>query len=428
MVIVGNPPYSVGQKSATDDNPNVSYPRLENRVKSTYAARSKTTLKMSLYDSYKLAIRWASDRIRVRGVMAFVTNGSFIDGNAESGLRACLADEFSHLYVFNLRGNARTSGERRRQEKDNVFGQGSRTPVAIMVLVRDPAHRGDCQIHYKNIGDYLSQAEKLRIIEGSGSIAGITDWQRILPDEHNDWLEQRNPEYQAYMPLGSKEAKNKNSPELEVVARTYSSGVKTNSDAWLYDSSHAELASRTQRMVSYYEVRRQQVESGKMSLQKATHNDAPDRFKWHADLRDRFQRNICLQFRQRQLRPAMYRPFVKQMLYFDATLIQRRYQIPSMFLTPVAPNRVIGVTGRGDAGRFYSLMTEMVPDVQVLFNGQWFSRWRYEAHDPDRPDAWVQSEDEDLEAVPGFRRIDNINRLVPAAVPNALPRSPHHKG
>ena len=119
-------------------------------------------------------------------------------------------------------------------------------------------------------------------------------------------------------------------------------------------------------MIAFYEDRRRQVESGKISLTEATRNDAPDRFKWHADLRDRFQRNISLQFEQDQLRTAMYRPFIKQMLYFDATLIQRRYRIPSMFPTPDAPNQVIGVTGRGAAGRFYALMTEIVPDIQVL--------------------------------------------------------------
>ena len=212
-VIVGNPPYSAGQRSAADDNPNVSYPRLEQRVRDTFAAESRVTNKVSLYDSYKMAIRWAGDRIKDEGVIAFVTNGSFIDGNADAGLRASLADEFSHLYVFNLRGNQRTQGERSRQEGGKIFGSGSRTPVAIMVLVRDPAHQGKCQIQYKDIGDYLSREEKLRITKESGLIAGISDWQRIAPDKHNDWLEQRNPAYQAYMPLGSKEGKRSKSSE-----------------------------------------------------------------------------------------------------------------------------------------------------------------------------------------------------------------------
>ena len=206
-VIVGNPPYSAGQRSASDDNPNVSYPQLAQRLRETFVARSTAANKRQMYDSYKLAIRWASDRIGAAGVLAFVTNGSFIDGNADAGLRACLAEEFSHLYVFNLRGNARTSGERRRQEKDNVFGQGSRTPVAILVLVRDPAHRGACEIRYKDIGDYLTRAEKLETVRTLGSIGGVTDWQMLQPDAHYDWLEQRDPGFQAFLPLAMKGTK-----------------------------------------------------------------------------------------------------------------------------------------------------------------------------------------------------------------------------
>ena len=213
-VIVGNPPYSAGQRSSADENPNVFYPSLSDRIRTTFAQKSSTTLKNSLYDSYKMAIRWASDRIDNEGIVAFVTNGSFINGNADAGLRACLTDDFSHLYVFNLRGNQRTQGERSRQEGGKIFGSGSRTPVALMVLVRDPAHRGKCQIHYKDIGDYLSREEKLRIIRESGSIAGISDWQRITPDEHHDWLEQRDPMYQGFMPLVEKKGGERKSSEV----------------------------------------------------------------------------------------------------------------------------------------------------------------------------------------------------------------------
>ena len=346
-VIVGNPPYSAGQKSAADDNPNVSYPHLAKQVEETYVAQSEAANKNSLYDSYKLAIRWATDRLGNEGIVAFVTNASFIGGNADAGLRACLADEFSHLYVFNLRGNQRTQGERSRQEGGKIFGSGSRTPVAIMALVRDPAHKGECQIRYKDIGDYLSQEEKLRIIRESGSIAGISDWWQITPDKHNDWLDQRDPAYQAYMPLGSKEGKSKKASHPSVAIRIYSSGVKTGGDAWLYSSDSAELAQRAQDMIAFYEDRRRRVEAGDLTFAEATRNDAPIQIKWHSDLRDRFRKNRSLQYQQDRLRTGMYRPFVKQTLYLDATLIQRTYQIPSMFPTPDTPNQVIGVTGTG---------------------------------------------------------------------------------
>ena len=407
-VIVGNPPYSAGQKSAADDNPNVSYPHLEQRVQDTYAKHSNVTNKVSLYDSYKLAIRWASDRIGEQGIIAFVTNGSFIDGNADAGLRACLAEEFSHLYVFHLRGNQRTQGERSRQEGGKIFGSGSRTPVAIMVLVRELDHRGDCQIRYRDIGDYLSREEKLQLIREYGSIAGTPDWQEIRPDAHHDWLEQRDPAYQAFMPLGSKKAKSKKIREPSVAARLYSRGVVTGGDAWLYASERKLLVHRVQDMIAFYEDRWRRVEAGQISVEMATRNDAPNRFKWHGDLADRFARNQELEFQPDQLRTSMYRPFVKQLLYFDATLIQRRYQMPSIFPTPDAPNQVIGITGKGSSKQFSVLMSNVIPDIQVIFNGQWFSRWRYEAHDPRSLDSWAQTEGAGLDAVPGYRCIDNI--------------------
>ena len=152
----------------------MEYPELEKRVRETYVARSKSTLKRYLYDTYKMAIRWASDRIDEQGVIAFVTNGSWIDGNADSGIRACLAEEFSSVHVLNLRGNARTSGERRRREGGKVFGGGSRAPVAITIFVKNPnATHDGCKIHYRDIGDYLTREQKLDALTEAVSIKGI---------------------------------------------------------------------------------------------------------------------------------------------------------------------------------------------------------------------------------------------------------------
>ena len=407
-VIVGNPPYSAGQRSSADENPNVSYPGLSDRIRATFAQKSSTTLKNSLYDSYKMAIRWASDRIDKEGIVAFVTNGSFIDGNADAGLRACLADEFSHLYVFNLRGNQRTQGERSRQEGGKIFGSGSRTPVALMVLVRDAAHRGECQIHYKDIGDHLSREEKLRIIRESGSIAGISDWQRITPDEHHDWLEQRDPLYQRFMPLVEKKGESDKALKPRVAARLYSRGVATSRDAWLYSFDRDGLYRRVQDMIAFYEYRRKAVASDSMSLEEAGRNDAPHRVRFDREFLYTLRRNIPLEPDVLKCRVSMYRPFCKQFLYFEPNCINTVYRIPSMFPTPEASNQVIGVTGIGASKQFAALMTSVTPDIQLIFNGQWFSRWRYEAHDPDSPNAWLHTNDEDLEDVPGYRRVDNI--------------------
>ena len=219
QVIVGNPPWSAGQRSSADNNPNVTYPKIEARIAKTYAAHSKATNKNGLYDTYKMAIRWASDRIVDQGIVAFVTNGSWIDGNVDAGVRACLVKEFSSIYVINLRGNQRTQGERSRQEGGKVFGQGSRAPVAVTILVRNPnaAHNG-CRILYRDIGDYLKREEKLKILREAGSISGIDDWREITPDQHNDWIGQRDEAFQKLYPTGSKEAKAGRTDEATIQA------------------------------------------------------------------------------------------------------------------------------------------------------------------------------------------------------------------
>ena len=251
QVIVGNPPWSAGQRSSADDNPNVDYPELERRVAKTYAARSTATNKNSLYDTYKMAIRWASDRIGEQGVIALVTNGSWIGSNVDSGVRACLAEEFSSIYVLNLRGNQRTQGERSRQEGGKVFGQGSRAPVAITILVRNPeaVHDG-CRILYRDIGDYLRREEKLAVLREAGSIAGIEDWRTITPDRHHDWIGQRSKEFQKLYPVGSKAAKAGKTDEA--VFRLYSNGYKTGRDAYIYNFSREACAENARKMVGDY--------------------------------------------------------------------------------------------------------------------------------------------------------------------------------
>jgi predicted helicase len=234
-VIIGNPPYSAGQERANDNNQNVVYPQLDQRIRKTYAECSTATNKNGLYDSYIRAIRWASDRLGNSGVMGFVTNAGFLDANTSDGLRKSLVKEFSSLYVFHLRGNARTSGEQRRKEKDNVFGQGTRTPIAITLFVKNPDAKKHGQIFWHDIGDYLTQQEKLRVINDFNSIEGIRSenlWLSVTPDEYGDWVGQRDSNFEAFISLGDKKDKG-----AVCLFENYSSGVKTNRDAWCYNSS-----------------------------------------------------------------------------------------------------------------------------------------------------------------------------------------------
>ena len=325
-VIVGNPPYSIGQRSTLDENPNVSYPHMEERVRETYALQSKANRKNSLYDSYKLALRWASDRIGDEGVIAFVTNGSFIDGNAESGLRACLADEFSHLYVFNLRGNQRTQGERSRREGGKIFGSGSRTPVAIMVLVRDPGQQGACRILYRDIGDYLSREKKLQMVQETGSIAGMSEWAPISPDVHHDWLDLRDPTYQRFIPLAIKVEKGWLNTQAVFV--TFSLGIITKRDAWIYSFDRRQMSQRLRAMTTCYETRRAEVTQGRKAIAEAIRYDPPNIIKWSTRLKDQLAKNISGEYDHAKLCFSLYRPFTKQYVYYDSLYVERVSRIP----------------------------------------------------------------------------------------------------
>jgi predicted helicase len=238
-VIMGNPPYSVGQADANDDNQNVTYPGLDERIRETYAKYSTSTLQRALYDSYIRAIRWASDRLGKSGIIGFVTNAGFVDAKTADGLRKCLSEEFSNIYVFHLRGNQRTSGELSRREGGKIFGSGSRAPIAITLLVKNPESKHSGQIYWHDIGDYLTQQQKLSIVAEFGSVNGISQaggWTKIEPDSHHDWINQRDQSFDHFVVLSSKKS------EQNQIFSDYSNGVKTNRDAWCYNSSKDSLS------------------------------------------------------------------------------------------------------------------------------------------------------------------------------------------
>jgi predicted helicase len=276
-VIVGNPPYSAQQESENDGNKNLKYPQLDERIRTSYAAYSSAKLVKNLYDSYIRAVRWASDRVKDKGIVCFVSNGSFIDANNMDGLRKCLTDEFSSVYVFNLRGNARTSGEQRRMEKGNVFGEGTRTPVAISLLIKNPTKQGKRQLFYHDIGDYLSREEKLKIITEFASIGGIP-WKTMQPNDSHDWINQRDPAFDAFIPLSSKPA---DEGDLFI---SYSPGVSTARDAWVYNFSSEELAGNIQQMTDFYN---QQVEGFRKYQEKRPIANAAEKLKRAEEFIDR---------------------------------------------------------------------------------------------------------------------------------------------
>src|SRR5690606_6078539 len=197
MVVIGNPPYSVGQGSQNDDNQNLKYEALDERIRETYAALSTASSVRTLYDSYIRAIRWASDRVQGEGVVAYISNGGYIDGNTYDGLRRSLGEEFEAIYCYNLRGNARTAGEQRKKEAGNVFESGSRNTVAILILVKgsksDAMASGGCELHYRDIGDYLSREDKLNKLRTQS--LDTVEWQKIAPNADGDWINQRDERF-----------------------------------------------------------------------------------------------------------------------------------------------------------------------------------------------------------------------------------------
>ena len=407
-VIVGNPPWSAGQRSSADDNPNVSYPVIEARVADTYAARSTATLKNSLYDTYKMAIRWASDRIGDQGVIAFVTNGSWIDGNVDSGIRACLAEEFSSVHVVNLRGNARTSGERRRAEGDNAFDQGSRAPVAISVLVRNPqAEHDGCRIRYCDIGDYLSREQKLSMLTESGSIAGVEKWQTIVPDRHHDWIGQRDEAFETLYPVGSKAAKAGTADDA--IFRLYSNGYKTSRDAYLYNFSREACAQNGRRVVDDYmgairEWTGPNRESAELDDIIERHSSG---VRWDRELRNNLRRRKATTYSDGNIWSIPYRPFIKQHCYVDYTLVNNKYQMDHIFPSPDSSNRAICVPGIGSTKPFSALMVDGMPDLHFVAFGQCFPRFCYVR--PVARDASLFDTDSSLE------RVDNISDVALSA-------------
>ena len=385
-VIIGNPPYSAGQESANDNNANIEYPHLDARIRETYAEHSAATNKNALYDSYIRAIRWASDRIGQQGVIGFVTNAGWVEANTADGLRKCLAEEFSSLYIFHLRGNARTSGERRRKEKDNVFGQGTRTPIAVSILVKNPQAEKQGQIYFHDIGDYLSRKQKLGTIAELGSINGITerrDWQEVIPNIKNDWLNQRDLVFDNYISLGDKKDK-----DALVVFENYSMGIKTNRDAWVYQFSGSLLGNNMNRMINFYnhEATRFQVAynnlvNGKTLEVESFINPDETQISWSRALRNDIRKGKLHNFNVTAMTVGLYRPFTKQHLYFDRNFVNDVALIPKMFPNFQVANQVISVTGRGSTKKFSALISNEIPDLEMISKGQCFPLDVYEFSD-----------------------------------------------
>ena len=377
-VVIGNPPYSKGQRSQNDDSANVRYPNLDKSIQDTYAARSSSTLKASLYDSYVRATRWASDRIKDQGVVGFVTNAGWLDSKSGSGIRSCMQSEFSKIYVFHLRGNTRTSGETAKKEGGQIFGSGSRASIAITILIKNPKHEGDARIHYYDIGDYLSRQEKLSIIAELSSIEGIRSkraWDRINPDGSSTWINQGDKNYTELLPLSPP----KTSVDKAGLFKLSSCGVSTNRDYWCYNSSTQKLLANMKEMINFYELeRKRHRDSDKKIRFKDFATNDPKKISWSSKLLEDAEKDRPIQLDDKAVRISSYRPFFKQHLYLAKKLNDRQSQIPALFLESMTgQNQVICTTGTSSTADFSALITDCIPNLHFMNSGFVFPLYSY---------------------------------------------------
>ena len=388
-VIWGNPPYSVGQKSANDNAKNQSYPQLENRIGCTYAAKTGAGLKKSLYDSYIKAFRWASDRIAEQGerggVVAFISNGAWIDGNSQEGMRRCIEVEWDDVYIYHLRGNCRTSGELRREEGDGIFDQGSRTPIAITILVRKPGVRpadAKGKIHFAQVGGYMTREAKLKRLTEIASILSPTysaESIEITPNEKADWINQRDGSFDRLTLLGDK----KNGENLETFfLPVYSLGIATNRDSWVYAFGKEQLKNQLTKSIAFYNKNRIAYhENNNGNQPKDFVNTDGTCFSWTVAALQNIQRNRAITFKDEYVFPALYRPYTIQWCYFDPLLIERVGQQPSLFPTPHHHNMVICVSGIGVTKDFSCIISNILPDLELIGKSQCFPLYYYESRE-----------------------------------------------
>ena len=394
-VILGNPPYSAGQSSANDNNANVTYPYLDGRIRDTYAARSNAKLQRGLYDSYIRAIRWASDRIGDDGgVIGFVTGGAWVDRPFADGMRKCLAEEFSSLHVFHLRGDIRKNmlSKGKAGEGENVFGSGSMIGISISLLVknRDAVEQG--KVFFHDIGDNLSQKEKLHEIATSGSVLGLgksNDWRAIEPDDHGDWINKRDLSFETFIQSG-----NKNPDSEPVLFENYSSGIKTNRDAWCCNFSSVVVTKKISESINFYnsELKRYKVSGTKESARNFVDKD-PTKISWDRTEFSGIERERAIEFKPSSIVPIEYRAFTPQWAYFDRSFNNCVYQMPQVFPYANVENLAIGVSGAGARAGFSAFMVKTVTSYDMIEKGHYLPLKIYEAKKKDEVSLFSEVSD-----------------------------------
>jgi predicted helicase len=381
-IIFGNPPYSIGQNNANDNAQNQSYPKLEERILKTYAEEAKGTGKKSLYDSYIKAFRWSTDRLdKTGGIVAFVSNGSWIDVGAMAGFRKSLEKEFTSIYVFNLRGNQRTSGELSRKEGGKIFGSGSRTPIAITLLVKNPNVKTDkATIYYHDIGDYLSREEKLKIVSNFKSFTNPNlNLIKLSPNNEADWINLRTDNFSAFIEIAAKSKTEKEN----FFGQNYSRGILSGKDSWVWNFGKNELLNNINNTIDFYNSERIRYNNQKIIDPTITFETFIDfnskKITWDArKLKEGVEKNKNISFEKDDIRVGYYRPFCKQHQYFNSKINWSLFLLPNFFPKKETKNLVIALSGIAHSNPFSVLIIDSISDYSLVSGNQCFPLYYYD--------------------------------------------------
>ena len=382
FVVIGNPPYNAQQVNENDNNKNRKYPVMDKQIEETYVRDSTAQLKSKLYDPYVKAFNWASKRIGEEGVVAFVTNNGFLDGIAFDGMRKHLAQDFTKIYHIDLKGNARTSGERRRKEGGNVFDDQIRVGVGISFLIKKAETTSDpAEIWIYSVDNYLKTREKQKFLTNLGDYTNVPMKQTTIDKKHTWLTEGLRSEFETFCPMGSETSKKGMGDAEGTLFKTYSVGVVTARDAWVYNFNREVLTENLTQMMEYYngQVFRWERESSR-DIKVNDFIDTDDtKIKWTRSLKSRLRTGTLSEFSAENVRTSLYRPFTKSHLYFHRMMNECVYVFPSIFPTPVTEteNRAICVSSPRTNTSFHTLMIDVIPDFHLTGDSQCFPFYTY---------------------------------------------------
>ena len=379
FVVIGNPPYNMGQVNENDNNKNRKYETMDGRIAETYVADSKATLKNKLSDPYVKAIRWASDRIGEEGIVAFVTNNGFLDGAAFDGMRKHLAQDFDAIYILDMSGNVRKN-PKLSGTTHNIFG--IQVGVSINLFIKKNANSTNSEtanIFYARVDEYWRKEQKYQFLDSKQHYQNI-EWRQITPDSRHTWLtEGLQSDFDTFIPMGSRKSKD---AVTSIIFNTYSLGVSTNRDTWAYNFNLNDLTKNIQQMSETYNTeidRWNRREDRTVKVDDFVMSDET-KIKWSSGLKDKLKGGRTAHFLQEKMRASLYRPFSKMNLYFDPRMMTERASLfPSIFPTPETEkeNHVICVKGISGSKPFHTLMVDVIPDLHLTGDCQSFPFYTY---------------------------------------------------